>query len=100
MPKSRIAAILLGTSRPPVARHQHYVDDKPYSRYVPCTVPPGQPDDDRRSCLGLPLSLPYEVESLEDMDARLEHIVTRLLECVKACEWSHGFRTWNSVLNM
>ncbi|BEI84863.1 hypothetical protein CcaverHIS002_0502640 [Cutaneotrichosporon cavernicola] len=58
------------------------------------------PDDDRQSCLGLPLSLPYEVESLADMDARLELIVTRLTECVKACEWSIGFRMWTSALNI
>lgn len=69
-------------------------------KYFPCAVPHDQPDDDRRSCLGLPLSLPYEVESLADMDARLELILCRLTECVKAHEWFTGFNTWNSALNM
>jgi proteasome activator subunit 4 len=68
--------------------------------YWPSAVATDQPDDDRLSCLGLPLSLPYEVESLADMDARLEVIVTRLTECVKAREWSIGFRMWTSALNM
>lgn len=67
---------------------------------IPCGVPHDKPDDDRLSCLGLPLSLPYEVESLADMDDRLELIVTRLTECVKAREWGLGFRMWNSTLNM
>lgn len=68
--------------------------------FWPSPVPVDQPDDERLSCLGLPLSLPYEVESLSDMDARLEVIVTRLTECVKAREWSIGFRMWTSALNM
>jgi proteasome activator subunit 4 len=71
-----------------------------HNNYLPCAVPPDQLDDDRRSCLGLPLSLPYEVESLADMDARLEFILCRLMECVKAHEWFTGFNTWNSALNM
>lgn len=68
--------------------------------FWPSAVPIDQPADERLSCLGLPLSLPYEVESLADMDARLEVIVTRLTECVKAREWSIGFRMWTSALNM
>ncbi|WOO84927.1 Autophagy-related protein 22 [Vanrija pseudolonga] len=67
---------------------------------IPCGVPHDKPDDDRLSCLGLPLSLPYEVESLAEMDDRLELIVTRLTECVKAREWGLGFRMWNSTLNI
>jgi len=70
-------------------------------KYLPCPVEPEQQaDDDRRSMLGLPLSLPYEVESLAEMDARLEHIICKLTECVKAHEWFTGFNTWNSALNM
>lgn len=68
--------------------------------FLACAVPDDQVDDDRRSCLGLPLSLPYEVESLADMDARLEAILCRLTECVQAEEWFTGFNTWNSALNM
>ena len=59
-----------------------------------------QPDDPRLSCLGLPLSLPYEVETLAEMDDRLELIACRLVECVKAREWDAGFRMWDSALSM
>lgn len=76
------------------------LDLKRHPLVLPCAVATDQPNDERLSCLGLPLSLPYEVESLDDMDARLEVIVTRLTECVKAREWSIGFRMWTSALNM
>jgi proteasome activator subunit 4 len=59
-----------------------------------------QPDDPRLSALGLPLSLPYEVESLAEMDDRLERICQRLVECVQAREWGLGFRMWDSALSM
>jgi hypothetical protein len=59
-----------------------------------------QPDDPRLSCLGLPLSLPYEVETLAEMDDRLDLICCRLVECVKAGEWGLGFRMWDSALAM
>lgn len=62
--------------------------------------PNRQPDDPRLSCLGLPLSLPYEVETLADMDDRLDLIVCRLVECIKAREWGMGFRIWDSALSM
>jgi proteasome activator subunit 4 len=60
----------------------------------------GQPDDFRSSCLGLPLSLPYEVETLEEMDDRLEYICCKLAECVKARDWNTGFKNWDSALNL
>ena len=59
-----------------------------------------QPDDPRLSCLGLPLTLPYEVETLAEMDDRLELIACRLVECVKAREWEGGFRIWDAALTM
>jgi len=59
-----------------------------------------QPDDPRLSCLGLPLSLPYEVETLGEMDERLEVIAAKLVECVKSREWGLGFRMWDSALSM
>ncbi|KAL7421289.1 Proteasome activator BLM10 [Cryptotrichosporon argae] len=59
-----------------------------------------EPDDHRTSCLGLPLALPYEVETLAEMDDRLELICCRLIELVKAREWGMGFRMWNSALNI
>lgn len=61
---------------------------------------PQDPEDYRLSCLGLPLSLPYEVETLGEMDERLEVIACRLVECVKAREWGLGFRMWDSALSM
>jgi len=60
----------------------------------------GKPDDYRSSCLGLPLSLPYEVETLEEMDDRLEYICCKLAECVKARDWQTGFKNWDSSLSM
>lgn len=60
----------------------------------------GQPDDPRTSCLGLPLALPYEVETLDEMDDRLERICCKLAECIKAREWQMGFRTWDNALNL
>lgn len=79
---------------------------RPYPRpkfaLIHPSLPPPypQPDDPRLSCLGLPLSLPYEVETLAEMDERLELIACRLVECVKAREWGTGFRMWDSALSM
>lgn len=68
---------------------------------VPCLASPHpQPDDPRLSSLGLPLSLPYEVETLEEMDERLDKIVCKLVECVKAREWATGFTRWDSYLSV
>ncbi|ORY33092.1 putative membrane protein [Naematelia encephala] len=58
------------------------------------------PDDPRLSCLGLPLSLPYEVETLAEMDQRLDHIACKLVECAKAREFGLGFRMWDSALSI
>ncbi|EIW66071.1 hypothetical protein TREMEDRAFT_35609 [Tremella mesenterica DSM 1558] len=70
---------------------------------LPCNPPTNadgtQDDDPRLSCLGLPLSLPYEVETLAEMDDRLEVICTKIIECIKAREWGHGFRVWDAALN-
>ena len=60
----------------------------------------GQPDDVRASCLGLPLSLPYEVETLEEMDDRLEYICCKLAECIRAREWHMGFLQWDNALGL
>ncbi|KAK8843981.1 hypothetical protein IAR55_006774 [Kwoniella newhampshirensis] len=58
------------------------------------------PDDPRLSCLGLPLSLPYEVETLAEMDDKLDLICCRMVECVKAREFGMGFRVWDSALSI
>lgn len=72
-----------------------------YPSRVPTNLPfSQQPDDTRLSCLGLPLSLPYEVETLAEMDDRLEHIACKLVECVQAREWNLGFRMWDAALGM
>lgn len=38
----------------------------------------------RKDQLEYPQALPYEAESIEEMDARLEEIVRKLIDCVKA----------------
>ncbi|KAM0751556.1 hypothetical protein T439DRAFT_300497 [Meredithblackwellia eburnea MCA 4105] len=43
-------------------------------------------------------ALPYEVETLEEMDLKLEHIVRRLVECIKAKDYDVGFVQWNHRL--
>jgi proteasome activator subunit 4 len=68
--------------------------------FWPSPLQPHPQPDNRLSCLGLPLSLPYEVETLEEMDDRLDLIACRLVECVKAKEWGLGFRMWDSALTM
>ncbi|WRT69165.1 uncharacterized protein IL334_006149 [Kwoniella shivajii] len=57
-------------------------------------------DDPRLSYLGLPLALPYEVETLAEMDDKLELICCKLIECIKAREYGMGFRVWNSALGI
>lgn len=66
--------------------------------YIASDVPPDQPNDERLSNLGIPLALPYKVETLAEMDARLELIVCRLTECAKANDWIVGFRWWAQQL--
>ncbi|WVQ63803.1 uncharacterized protein L199_001958 [Kwoniella botswanensis] len=69
--------------------------------YWPSALPPDdQSEDPRLSCLGLPLSLPYEVESLAEMDDKLELILCRMIECIKAREYGMGFRVWDSALSI
>lgn len=55
--------------------------------------------DWRASMLGLPLSLPFEAETLAEMDERLEVICCRLIESVKGRGFLSGFRIWNSHLS-
>ncbi|OCF42973.1 proteasome activator subunit 4 [Kwoniella heveanensis CBS 569] len=57
-------------------------------------------DDPRLSCLGLPLSLPYEVETLAEMDDKLDYICCKMVECVKGREYGMGFRVWDSALSI
>ncbi|WVR08974.1 hypothetical protein IAU60_006033 [Kwoniella sp. DSM 27419] len=58
------------------------------------------PEDPRLSCLGLPLSLPYEVETLAEMDDKLDLICCRMIECIKGRDYGTGFRIWDSALSI
>ncbi|WVQ73567.1 hypothetical protein IAR50_003145 [Cryptococcus sp. DSM 104548] len=57
-------------------------------------------DDVRLSAVGLQLSLPYEVETIAEMDDKLDYICCKLVECVKAREFGQGFRVWDSALSI
>lgn len=61
---------------------------------------PHQPNDPRLSAVGLQMSLPYEVESLVEMDDKLDFICAKLIESVKAREFGMGFRVWDSALSI
>ncbi|BGP22448.1 Proteasome activator BLM10 [Rhodotorula toruloides] len=52
----------------------------------------------RQEQLDYPESLPYETESLEEMDRKLEEIVRRLIDCVRAKDYDVGFVQWNHRL--
>ncbi|KAK4046499.1 Proteasome activator BLM10 [Microbotryomycetes sp. JL201] len=52
----------------------------------------------RESQLEYQRNLPYEVETLEEMDRRLEEIVRRLIDCVRAKDYDVGFLQWNHRL--
>ncbi|GAA5836406.1 hypothetical protein JCM11251_007072, partial [Rhodosporidiobolus azoricus] len=52
----------------------------------------------RSEQLDYPKSLPYETESLEEMDRKLEEIVRRLVDCVRAKDYDVGFVQWNHRL--
>ncbi|GAA5895195.1 proteasome activator BLM10 [Sporobolomyces salmoneus] len=52
----------------------------------------------RKEQLDYPQALPYEAESIEEMDRRLEEIVRRLIDCVKAKDYDVGFVQWNHRL--
>nr|ODN78210.1 proteasome activator subunit 4 [Cryptococcus depauperatus CBS 7841] len=58
------------------------------------------PNDPRLSTLGLQLSLPYEVETLVEMDDKLDLICAKLIECIHAREFGMGFRVWDSALSI
>lgn len=48
--------------------------------------------------MALANSLPYPVESLEEMDERLEHIAGRLADCIQAGEHEQAFQYWSRQL--
>lgn len=55
--------------------------------------------DPRLKRMKLASCLPYKVETLEEMDTKLEYIITKLTVSIQAQDWEFGFRTWLSRLN-
>ncbi|KAE8212365.1 hypothetical protein CF327_g3970 [Tilletia walkeri] len=56
-------------------------------------------EDERRKAQNIYGSrLPFETESLEDYDERLENIIQRLTECIETKDWSVGFAHWHHRL--
>ncbi|KAJ1028660.1 hypothetical protein NDA16_001826 [Ustilago loliicola] len=54
--------------------------------------------ENRHLQLDYPQSLPYTCESLEEFDARLDHIIRRLVDCVRTKDYDIGFVQWNHRL--
>jgi len=52
----------------------------------------------RKALLNSSTSLPFETDSLEDFDDRLENIIQRLTECIETKDWSVGFAQWHHRL--
>ncbi|SPO23145.1 related to BLM10 - proteasome activator subunit [Ustilago trichophora] len=61
----------------------------------PAKKPKGE---NRHLQLDYPQSLPYECESLEEFDARLDHIIRRLVDCVRTKDYDIGLIQWNHRL--
>ncbi|KAJ9106278.1 hypothetical protein QFC21_001423 [Naganishia friedmannii] len=55
--------------------------------------------DPRAKRMKLALCLPYQVETLEQMDAKLDYIITKLTVAIEAQDWEYGFRSWLGGLN-
>ena len=68
----------------------------PFLPFVFCLAQ-GKPDPRLRH-LSLPSTLPYEVESLAEMDRRLALILTRLTEAIGLRDWDVGFWRWQREL--
>ncbi|SNX83239.1 related to BLM10 - proteasome activator subunit [Melanopsichium pennsylvanicum] len=54
--------------------------------------------ENRHLQLDYPQSLPYECESLEHFDLRLDHIIRRLVDCVRTKDYDIGLIQWNHRL--
>ncbi|CDS82081.1 related to BLM10-proteasome activator subunit [Sporisorium scitamineum] len=54
--------------------------------------------ENRNLQLEYPNSLPYTCETLEEFDARLDHIIRRLVDCVRAKDYDIGLVQWNHRL--
>lgn len=54
--------------------------------------------ENRNLQLDYPNSLPYTCETLEEFDARLDHIIRRLIDCVRTKDYDIGLVQWNHRL--
>ncbi len=54
--------------------------------------------ENRHLQLDYPQSLPYVCESIEEFDARLDHIIRRLVDCVRTKDYDIGLIQWNHRL--
>jgi hypothetical protein len=61
-------------------------------------VPSGTKADPRLKRMVLSQSLPYKTETLDEMDARLEHIAGRLVDTIEAGDWDQPFQYWSARL--
>ncbi|KAJ9109877.1 hypothetical protein QFC19_001856 [Naganishia cerealis] len=55
--------------------------------------------DPRTKRMKLASCLPYQVETLEQMDQKLDYIITKLTVAIEAQDWEYGFRSWLGGLN-
>ncbi|KAN0063131.1 Proteasome activator BLM10 [Thecaphora frezii] len=54
--------------------------------------------ENRKAQLEYPDSLPYACETLEEFDARLDHVVRRLVDCVRTKDFDVGLGQWTFYL--
>jgi len=58
-----------------------------------------QTEEDREKYMDLPRSMPYPVESLQEMDAKLDFIIQRIVACCEAKDYDVGLVSWNHRLS-
>lgn len=55
-------------------------------------------EEDREKFMDLPRAMPYPVESLQEMDAKLNFIIQRIIDCCDAKDFDVGLVSWNHRL--
>ncbi|TIA90807.1 hypothetical protein E3P99_01381 [Wallemia hederae] len=55
-------------------------------------------EDSRHKVMHQFKHIPYQVESLTEMDARLDHVIKKLIGAAKAKDWDIGFTIWDHRL--
>ncbi|TIB08744.1 hypothetical protein E3P89_02948 [Wallemia ichthyophaga] len=58
----------------------------------------GRDEDSRVKATHQFKHIPYQVESLEEMDSRLDHIIHKLINAAKANDWDISFSIWDHRL--